>query len=226
MSDFIGTPERLAAFRKTCLVRDRHRCVVTGALDQDEAIARFRGPTPALDDDGNPLVGLSDAFVEVGHIIPYALTKVDDSPIGEGKRVAVAILNMFDLGVAHLIEGADMNRLYNALTLSHRMHKLFGLYEIFFERLPDTPSTYRIDTFLPPALASPLPITRTLLVHPTIDPPSERLLTLHRAIAHILHLSSAGDYINKTLRDMEDGIIREDGSTQLGLMVDLAIRAY
>jgi len=162
MSDFTGTPEHLIALRETCLVRDRHRCVVTGAFNQDEALTPFEGPAPALDDDGHPLIGTSYAFVEVAHIIPYALTKNDDDGcIGEGKKAVVAILNMFDLGVAHLIEGADINRLYNALTLSIRMHKFFGRYKIFFERLPDTPSsTYRINSFLPPPPPPPPPPSR------------------------------------------------------------------
>jgi len=177
---------------------------------------------------GNPFVdGELFESLQVAHIIPYALTKADDNCLDEGKKAAVAILNMFDLGVAHLIEGININRLYNALTLSPRAHKNFGDYQIFFEPLSDTdapPSTYRIGTFRPPALARSLPIVRSFYMHPTIDPPSQRLLALHRAIAHILHLSRAGDYIENILRDMEDGIVRADGSTELGLMVDLALR--
>jgi hypothetical protein len=81
-----------------------------------------------------------------------------------------------------------MHRLYNAITLNYDIHQLFGRYSIFFQRVADTADTYHIGSFLPPQLSRPLPITRTLFVHPTIDPPSERLLALHCAIAHILHL--------------------------------------
>ena len=42
------------------------------------------------------------------------------------KKAAITILNMFDLGVVHLIEGTDINRPYNAITLSHAMHQFFG----------------------------------------------------------------------------------------------------
>ena len=75
-------------------------------------------------------------------------------------------------------------------------------------------------------MARPLPLVRTLFTHPTIDSPSERLLAIHYAIAHILHLSAAGEYIDKVLRDMEEGIVRGDGSTQLGLMVQLAMSVH
>ncbi|KAK0707775.1 hypothetical protein B0H67DRAFT_647917 [Lasiosphaeris hirsuta] len=56
---------------------------------------------------------------------------------------------------------------------------------------------------------------KDLFVHPTIDLPSERLLALHCVTAHILHLSGADDYIDKILRDMEAGVVRGDGSTEL-----------
>jgi hypothetical protein len=71
-----------------------------------------------------------------------------------------------------------------------------------------------------------LPVTRTLYQTPdhTIDPPSPRLLAIHRACAFILYLSGAGDYIGKILRDLRDldevGI-NEDGSTALGHLIGL-----
>jgi hypothetical protein len=52
-------------------------------------------------------------------------------------------------------------------------------------------------------------------MHPSIDPPSERLLALHSAIGHILYLSGAADYLQVFLRDMEEGVVRGDGLTQL-----------
>ena len=63
-----------------------------------------------------------------------------------------------------------------------------------------------------------------MFTHPTIDPPSERLLALHNAVAHILHLSGAGNYVDKILRDKETRIVRSDESMELGALVDLALR--
>ena len=233
MDDFIGTPERLKAFRKSCLERDRNRCVATSVFNVDEADARVtrRGQVQALDDDGNVLtIDEQVDSLEVAHIIPYGLTKADDSCVNEGKKAAIAILNMFDLGVANLLEGVDINRPYNGITLSHRMHEFFGKFKIFFKHLPADdvsttypPSTYYIGSFKQPIAAKPLPLVRTLFTHPTIDSPSPRLLAIHNAIAHILHLSAAGDYMDKVLSDMEEGVVRGDGSTQLGLMVQLAL---
>ena len=145
---------------------------------------------------------------------------------------------MFDDGVGHLIEGRDIDRPRNALTLSIDIHQGFGNFEIFFgPTAAADPHTYQIQAFRPQALRHTLPVTRTLYLieNRTIDPPSPRLLAIHRAIGHILHLSAAGSYIDKILRDMEDSQgqgVQADGSTDLarlvhlGLWLDGAIDAY
>ena len=133
---------------------------------------------------------------------------------------------MFDIDVIHLIEGTDIDRPRNAITLSLEMHRLFGNFEIFFERVDNnTADTYQIQAFHPFLVARlQFPVRRTLFSHPSIDPPLERLLRLHSAIGHILHLSGAGEYINVILKDMEDGAVQEDGSTQLGALVNVALQ--
>jgi len=134
---------------------------------------------------------------------------------------------MFDSGIIHLIEGTDIDRPYNAATLSHQMHQYFGKFKVFFTAAIDAPQhTYRVETFLHPFVGgNKLPVTRTLFEHASIDPPSPRLLAFHAAIAHILHLSGAGDYIQRILDDMEKGVgvVREDGLTPLGHFVTLGL---
>lgn len=133
---------------------------------------------------------------------------------------------MFDSGIIRLIEGIDIDRPRNAMSLSLEMRKFFGKFDIFFERVADDASdTYQIQAFHPFVAAHlHFPVRRTLSPHPHIDPPLERLLALHSAIGHVLHLSGAGEYIKVILRDMEDGVVREDGSTQLGALVNVALQ--
>ncbi|KAK3687201.1 hypothetical protein B0T22DRAFT_456647 [Podospora appendiculata] len=81
MQEFVGTPERLGALRGLCLTRDRHRCVITRAFNQDELAQRLRQSpqSPAIDDDGNvlnPRDGYS--HLEVAHILPFGLTKAEE----------------------------------------------------------------------------------------------------------------------------------------------------
>ncbi len=133
---------------------------------------------------------------------------------------------MFDYGVARMIEGVDIDRPYNALTLDSSLHTPFGDFEIFFTAIPGQEHTYRIEAF-DDGLEG-IPVTRTLLLSATrtIDPPSPRLLAVHRAIAHILRLSGAGDYLDQLLRDIDENGVRADGSTDLGCLLRLGLGGW
>lgn len=232
-----GTPDRLSALRGACLVRDHHRCVISRSFDIFESQARMdrAGETNALDDDGNLLYQDPNRPepLEVAHIIPHSLMNGDaNSELSPSKKAALAILNMFDTGVVCLIEGSDIDRPRNALTLTRRFHFLFGEFKVFFEPVSDSQAhTYRIHTFVSRYLLRDpaLPLTRTLYLseNRTIDPPSSQLLALHCAIAHILHLSAAGEYIDKLLREMEgQGVCAADGSTELDRLLRLGLRGW
>ncbi|KAI0434260.1 hypothetical protein F5Y09DRAFT_265746 [Xylaria sp. FL1042] len=229
---FVGTPDRLSRLRGACLVRDRHRCVITRRFDYVEARNRTRqNGDDARDDDGALLQAPTDRL-EVAHILPHSLMKADvDGELNPSKQAALAILNMFDTGVVHLINGTDIDRPSNAITLTAFLHTLFGDFQIFFEPIPDQPPhTYRIASFYPPYLVSEItfPIIRTLYItnDKSIDPPSPRLLAVHRAIAHILRFSAAGEYIDKLLRDIDEKGIQADGSTELDRMLKLGLRGW
>ncbi|KAL8346244.1 hypothetical protein RB598_000241 [Gaeumannomyces tritici] len=221
---FVGTPDRVSTLRGLCLVRDRHRCVISRKFDMMEGLKRSDGRA-ILDDDEISLNPHDLDPLEVAHILPHSLAKSSpNSLLDPARKAALDILNMFDPGVVHLIEGAEIDRPYNAISLTHRSHLLFGSFRIFFEPVLDNqpPHTYRIRGFDPMLeQMQGLPVTRTLYVtqDKSIDPPSPRLLAIHRAIAHILHLSGAGAYIDSVFRDAEENGVRSDGSTALGLLV-------
>ncbi|KAK5631465.1 hypothetical protein RRF57_007179 [Xylaria bambusicola] len=185
---------------------------------------------PVIDDgtllreDLNPFDAL-----EVAHILPHSLMKADAGcELNPSKQAALAVLNMFDSGIVHLINGSNINRPRNAITLTTFFHLLFSNFQVFFESITDQqPHTYRINSFHPRHLLREpaLPIIRTLYLinDRSIDPPSPRLLAVHRAIAHILHFSAAGEYIDKLLRDMDEQGIQADGSTELDRLVRLRL---
>jgi HNH endonuclease len=134
---------------------------------------------------------------------------------------------MFDPGITNLIGGQDIDRPYNALTLTHDLHQRFGSLEVYFE-LPHTENVPQKNTYIIRSTESypwqrnpRFPLVRTLLTSPnkTIDPPSPRLLSIHRACALILHCSGAGYYIEKILRDGESLMAETDGSTELGSVI-------
>lgn len=113
------------------------------------------------------------------------------------------------------------------MTLTHNLHQDFGDFQIYFEPEGQA-NTYRINTFLPPAIHPFLPATRELFMTEdrTIEPPSPRLLAIHSAIAHILHLSAAGAFIDRILNDLDEQAARTDGSTPLGQLVNLQFNRW
>ncbi|EKJ74174.1 hypothetical protein NXS19_010817 [Fusarium pseudograminearum] len=122
--NFVGTPELVSALRGACLVRDRHRCIISRRFDQNEAFKRMtKYGYEARDDDGIPLAGEAFDALEVAHILPHSLTQVNASlQLDPSKEAALAILNMFDSGAAFLVEGTDIDRPRNAMTLTHSLH--------------------------------------------------------------------------------------------------------
>lgn len=135
---------------------------------------------------------------------------------------------MFDSDVVHLINGVDSDRPYNALTLTTDLHRAFGRFDVYFTQITDLPHTYEIKTFQRFGFQRILPVTRALYLMPdqSIEPPSPRLLALHRAIGHILHLSGAGRYIQNLLDKFEDQMVHSDGSTPLADLVQLRMNAW
>ena len=81
VQEVAGTIQRLARLRDTCLVRDRHRCVISHKFDVSEAMNRIKrdGLDKAEDDDGYLLGDEADgtfAPLEVAHILPHSLLSV------------------------------------------------------------------------------------------------------------------------------------------------------
>ncbi|KAF5696737.1 transposase [Fusarium mundagurra] len=209
----VGSVERVASLRRDCLVRDRHRCVISRDFDMKEAERRIEesGYDYASDDQGQLLKEQepgSFAELEVAHILPHSLMTTTGNPeLNKSKETALAILDMFDHDIVHLIEGPDIDRSRNALTLKIDLHRQFGNFKVFFEPT-NQPHSYRIDSTLRQPFRNPIfPVNRTFFLTPerTIDPPSARLLAVHNAICQILHLSAAGNYIDSILRDLDDG---------------------
>lgn len=137
---------------------------------------------------------------------------------------------MFDVTVDHLIEGLNIDRPKNALTLTHRCHMDFGSFHMYSEAVPGAPPhTHRTQSFKPAFLSPvPQPVTRTLFLSAdrTIDAPLLRLLTIHAAVAKVMHMSGTGDHCEKIMRDTEELLVKADGSTNLGTLATLRLGGW
>ena len=151
----------------------------------------------------------------------------ESEELSKAKITAFDILDWFDNDIVHLINGYEIDKPGNAITLTNGIHAEFGIFEVYFEADPFRQNTYEIKTFCSIGpLSKILPKTKTLRTHSTIDPPNPRLLALRSAIAKILHASAAGEYINKILRNMDDDMVQSDGSTALGHLVRLRVGGW
>nr|XP_001389594.2 hypothetical protein ANI_1_3130014 [Aspergillus niger CBS 513.88] len=229
----LGTRQRVSVLRKDCLVRDHHRCVISRKFDIVEARKRnAEDGDNCKDDNGNLLSSSSRGefqYLEVAHILPYSLTTLAQGESELAKRKVFRILDMFDPGLSHRLDGPNIDRPINALTLTLDYHRLFSGFQIYFEPT-GRPHEYKIDSLEESTfLRDPFfPVTRTLSLSPnqSIDSPDPRLLRVHCAIAHIMKLSGAGDYIEKVLRDMQEVEVKADGSTNLGYLMGLRLNGW
>ncbi|KAL1895470.1 hypothetical protein Sste5346_005277 [Sporothrix stenoceras] len=227
-----GSRARVSTLRRNCLIRDKHRCVVTRKFDKQEARRRHAEHGQiAIDDDGQVFDwtdGTTFQTLEVAHILPHSLTSLEGIPqMTAARKNTLDILNMFDMDVHRLITGTDIDRPTNALTLTRECHEEFGSFRMYF-KAAGPPQTYRIGSYdLPAFSAVPQPLTRTLFQLPTIDSPHPRLLAVHAAIATVLHMSGAGEYCDHILRDTEEAtFVESDGTTNLGTLVALRFNGW
>ncbi|KAM3552373.1 hypothetical protein MY1884_007233 [Beauveria asiatica] len=195
--------------------------------DSLERLINFSSSPPLTEEARNQAETRFYAIVDHFRDQDPSNDEYDRTALDSSREGALQILNMFDTDVVHFIEGPDIDRPRNAMTLTHNLHQDFGDFQIYFE--PEAQAnTYRINTFLPAAIHNFLPVTRELFLTEdrTIEPPSPRFLAIHRAIAHILHLSAAGAFIDTILDDFDQRAARADGTTHLGELVNLKVNGW
>lgn len=74
-----GTAKRLSTLRRDCLIRDRHRCVISHNFDIAEGEMRVKLHGDGAEDDSGRLLKHNNEgaeYLEVAHILPHSLTSV------------------------------------------------------------------------------------------------------------------------------------------------------
>ncbi|KAH0537051.1 hypothetical protein FGG08_006121 [Glutinoglossum americanum] len=213
------TRTRVSNLRLTCLHRDAHKCVITGYFDR----ATAQGRNPLVNDSGQPLTPDDVLVTEVAHIIPHAL----------GEAAFWDVMKLFHPGMEPLLNGVEIDRPFNAMTLTPDLHQAFGKLEWYLEEDSTEPHAY----FFKDSPGVHLPANAMMrpkndrervkfISADNTDLPEPGLLRLHAACAMILGMSGAGDYIEKLLRDEESirsgrcGKELERGDLSLAAMVE------
>ncbi|KAG6369984.1 hypothetical protein JVT61DRAFT_12620 [Boletus reticuloceps] len=166
------------------LKRDNYRCVVTGAYALDQFT-----DAPVM---GIPLTG----NLEVAHILPRSINggvATSGSKRSEAAEVW-AVMQRFGRISPLELNGDQVHRLENVITLWDGVHSLFDKLQMWFEPSDNDPYKYFVKTSFPrwgmPYLPESFIITTT---DPTLPRPSPDYLRLHAACARVAHLSGAAD---------------------------------
>ncbi|KAF8483126.1 hypothetical protein JB92DRAFT_2763245 [Gautieria morchelliformis] len=185
-------PQNHQTAKKKALIRDGHRCILTGLYDMfsDHRLPEIRAIL-----DNNPQ--LSVTGTRAAHILPESTNKgISGENAGSAKPESAAsvwtIMDRYGDVAPDELNGSHIHRLENIITMDIAMHDLF-------------------DTLL---LRIPQFITLTSPDVTNLPVPSPRYLRLHASCCCIIHLSGAGEYIDKIFRDMNEGLVlAADGSS-------------
>jgi len=181
--------------------------MITGSVDLATA--------QAYRDEFRALVALHDARVtQCAHIFApstnYAISGANvDGPKHNYAASAWAVMqHMGNVSLDDELNGANIYRLENVMTLTADMHLLFDCLELWLEAT-NVANQYNVcRTF------SDTPATVTFRAQGNLPLPDPRYLALHAACAKVAHLSGAGEYIDTIDRDIATTmVLAHDGSS-------------
>ncbi|KAF4622953.1 hypothetical protein D9613_001636 [Agrocybe pediades] len=215
-------PVSHATAKKKALARDGFRCVVSKVFDfqsvehNKELAAQINATNP------QPMC----CPTECAHIFPASLT--EHIPPGSAKRMASATLWTFlrQFGYSEVpeqLDGANIHRLENVMTLRMELHYYFDTLNLWFVAMPGKPNQYTVKT----SHSNLTPFSDTVVTfgseHADLPPPSPLYLAIHAACAQVAHLSGAAEHIDKYDRDVEDITVLSPTGESAGLL-DHALR--
>ncbi|KIO25599.1 hypothetical protein M407DRAFT_75508 [Tulasnella calospora MUT 4182] len=201
-------PKSHKAVKQLALKRDNYRCVVTGAYDgatfqkQQETDPAFEPPT-------------TPQFTQVAHIFPDSLNQ----DLAEYSATGWAVVERFGQVnmITESLNGPNIHRVENVLTMVHSAHDLFDKLQLWFEAT-DVPNTYNMRSnregnfrlVLPP-IRRQVTLTST---NPSIPLPNSNYLKIHAACAKVAHLSGAAEYLETILNEWEERpVLASDGGS-------------
>lgn len=207
-----------AQLRDNCLLRDGNKCVVTKRFNAgDENLSREQKKT--------------SVYLDAAHIIPWAFGSFTEGERDMNTEVWVNINRYFpELRVRLGFNSEHLNSEANVMMLWRAIHDDFGPFNLIFEAT-SVANQYRIKTFdrcsgIVEEVISGLETgeTVTFVSHDERYPlPDPTLLRIHAAIGNFLHLSGAGERIDKVLRDLgECGGLASDGSTNIERLLSVS----
>ncbi|KDQ54118.1 hypothetical protein JAAARDRAFT_38731 [Jaapia argillacea MUCL 33604] len=202
-------PKNHSTAKEKALIRDGYRCVLSGKFD---TMSYVRNPA-AL-----PFFHASPSAVsptQAAHIFPDS-TNQGISGENEGGSEASTVWTVMErfgqVNGEEELNGPNIHRLENVMTLNPEVHFYFDLLMLWLEAT-DEPNQYKIGASNP-VIRQDLPqlVTFTTLDAHNLPLPSPRYLALHAACARVVNLCGAAEHIDTIVRDIETlCVLAKDG---------------
>ena len=127
---------------------------------------------------------------------------------------------MFDLTTENIIRPGKIDTTENTMLLTSNLHYWFGQFLICFDQIKE--NQYDVKSWDEVGSPRSLPLEVTLRKHgiSTANLPLHGLLKTHKAIGKILHVSGAGESVDRLLRELDEGIVDGSGGISLGDLVE------
>ncbi|KAF5310808.1 hypothetical protein D9619_008046 [Psilocybe cf. subviscida] len=186
-------PESHAKAKELALIRDDHRCIVTGKRDRiavtsdPKLIAKFTSGELSVDSDM--------AETQCAHIFSES-SNWNISDVATDMWITMRCFG-YEL-LPDELSGANVNRLENVMTLTADMRSMFDSFSIWF--VPTvSPHTYKIETIPSHAIYAARygPTVTFRTTDDKLPCPSPTYLKIHAACAQVAHLSGASKWANE-----------------------------
>jgi len=158
-------------------------------------------------------------YTQAAHIFPASTNKhiatgEERHPKTDYAATAWAVVDRFGgVKVTEELNGANIHRLGNVMTMQVDVHMKFDSLGIWFEET-GTPNKYNICARRQANLAGLPPTVTFTTTDPRLPLPDPRYLRVHAACARVAHLSGAGECIDRVIRDMQyTDVLAPDGSS-------------
>ncbi|KAG7088777.1 hypothetical protein E1B28_012743 [Marasmius oreades] len=211
----LAEPHKFANAKLLALQRDGFCCVVTGSFDLDSVEKEFIQPTP----------GTAWVFTQAAHIFGESN---NGNILGEGHTlkpewaltVAALVERYAEISICKELNGSNIYRAENVLTLDIGTHYFLDNLYISLEPVQDTPHTYNLHTYSEKnkhrQYRVPQRVTFTDHSNGKTAMPDRRYLQLHHICAKVLHLSGALKVVKKFEWEMErlEGLAADGSSAK------------
>ncbi|PPR07717.1 hypothetical protein CVT24_003259 [Panaeolus cyanescens] len=180
--------------KKLVAERDGSRCIVTRNAGANFMRANVtENPQGLAFDETMRLIAQVNSPTEVAHILPVSVNKPADTPeeqqikIQRWGRLSAIIYRYSGIDMTKELNGDNIHRPSNLMTLSLELHRAFDHYELCFEAVPNEVNVYKIRTTV--AMKVTGQVVKFTSPRKGLEVPDPRYLKLHECITKVAQYS-------------------------------------